>query len=115
VARWNVTVEVGAERAVQQISCRFLHLCTGYYDYEQGYAPSFAGEEVFRGQRIHPQFWPKGFDYTGKRVVVVGSGATAVTLVPAMVPLADSAGLDKLTARGFIAHRNSRIGFFVGF
>ncbi len=89
IARWKVTVEVGPERAVQELSCRFLHLCTGYYDYEQGHAPSFPGEETFSGQRIHPQFWPEGFDYTGKRVVVVGSGATAVTLVPAMVPLAE--------------------------
>lgn len=87
-ARWRVTVEVGAARQRSEFSCRFLHLCTGYYDYAEGHAPSFPGEADFRGRRIHPQFWPEGFDYTGKRVVVIGSGATAVTLVPAMAPAA---------------------------
>ena len=87
-ARWLVTVETGEARVPRQLSCRFLHLCTGYYDYAEGHSPQFPGEADFRGERIHPQFWPEGFDYTGKRIVVIGSGATAVTLVPAMAPLA---------------------------
>ncbi len=58
--------------------------CAGYYNYEQGYAPEFKGRERFKGKIIHPQHWPEDLDYAGKRVVVIGSGATAVTLVPAM-------------------------------
>ena len=62
----------------------FLFGCTGYYNYDQGYQPEFAGEAEFEGQIIHPQHWPEDLDYTGKRVVVIGSGATAITLVPNM-------------------------------
>ena len=62
----------------------FLYLCTGYYDYESGYTPEWPGFENFRGTVVHPQKWPEELDYTGKRVLVIGSGATAVTLVPAM-------------------------------
>jgi cation diffusion facilitator CzcD-associated flavoprotein CzcO len=67
-----------------QLTCDFLYLCTGYYDYENGYTPQWAGVERFRGMIVHPQKWPKDLDYNGKRIVVIGSGATAVTLVPAM-------------------------------
>jgi monooxygenase len=66
-------------------TCSFILLCTGYYDYSEGYTPEFKGRESFKGTIIHPQFWPKDLDYTGKRVVVVGSGATAITLVPSLV------------------------------
>lgn len=83
-ARWTVTLEVGADRERRRMSARFLYTCTGYYDYEQGYLPKWEGAEDFKGQFIHPQFWPRDFDYSGKRVVVIGSGATAVTIVPAM-------------------------------
>lgn len=65
-------------------SCRFIFLCTGYYSYEEGYTPSFPGQNDFLGQIIHPQKWPEDLDYSNKKVVVIGSGATAVTLVPAM-------------------------------
>jgi cation diffusion facilitator CzcD-associated flavoprotein CzcO len=78
-ARWIVQTENGAE-----FTCNFLYLCTGYYDYASGYTPEWPGVERFRGKIVHPQKWPKDLDYTGKRVVVIGSGATAVTLVPAM-------------------------------
>lgn len=64
--------------------CRFLIVCTGYYNYDRGHLPSFSGEARFRGLRVHPQQWPEGLDYRGKHVVIIGSGATAVTLVPAM-------------------------------
>jgi cation diffusion facilitator CzcD-associated flavoprotein CzcO len=81
-ARWTVDVQTG--ETVGQVTCSFLYLCTGYYDYESGYTPEWPGVDRFRGPIIHPQKWPEDLDYTGKRVVVIGSGATAVTLVPAM-------------------------------
>ena len=81
-ARWTVDgLESPSGRAFQT-TCNFLFVCAGYYDYEAGYTPEFAGREKYRGQIIHPQHWPEGLDYEGKRVVVIGSGATAVTLVP---------------------------------
>ena len=87
-ARWTVTAEVGAERAPARFTCGFLYTCTGYYDYERGYTPAWPGTERFRGTIVHPQHWPEALDYAGKRVVVIGSGATAVTLVPAMAETA---------------------------
>ena len=81
-ARWTVTGEHAGQPV--QVVCRFLYLCTGYYRYDSGYEPSFPGRQAFRGVIVHPQHWPDGLDYAGKRVVVIGSGATAVTLVPAM-------------------------------
>jgi cation diffusion facilitator CzcD-associated flavoprotein CzcO len=68
----------------ERFTCRFLYLCTGYYDYEAGYTPDWPGVQDFRGQIVHPQKWPEDLDYANKRVIVIGSGATAVTLVPAM-------------------------------
>ncbi|MCW2792815.1 MAG: dependent oxidoreductase [Nocardioides sp.] len=81
-ARWTVDVEHAGSRT--QLTAGFLWGCSGYYDYDQGYAPEFPGQDDFAGPIVHPQHWPEGLDYAGKRVVVVGSGATAVTLVPAM-------------------------------
>ncbi len=72
-----------------EFTCSFLYLCTGYYDYEKGYTPEWPGFEDYEGTVVHPQKWPEGLDYTGKRVVVIGSGATAVTLVPAMAETAE--------------------------
>lgn len=83
-ARWTVEAETGRDKTTARFTCNFLYLCTGYYDYESGYTPEWPGVERFRGLMVHPQKWPKDLDYTGKRVVVIGSGATAVTLVPAM-------------------------------
>ena len=82
-ARWVVEA-TGPDGAAVQISCNFLYLCSGYYNYARGYAPDFPGQSDFGGRVIHPQFWPEDLDYSGKRVVVIGSGATAITLVPAM-------------------------------
>ena len=76
--------EIAPENSVAQFTCNFLYLCTGYYDYAAGYTPEWTGVNKFRGQIVHPQKWPEDLDYEGKRVVVIGSGATAVTLVPAM-------------------------------
>jgi monooxygenase len=83
-ARWLVEVELGATKETRRYSCAFLYLCSGYYDYDNGYAPDFPGQERFRGRIVHPQHWPQDLDYAGKRVVVIGSGATAVTLIPAI-------------------------------
>jgi monooxygenase len=83
-ARWSVEVERTDTGEAEQMTCDFLMSCTGYFRYDQGYRPDFPGEERFRGQIVHPQFWTADLDHDGKRVVVIGSGATAVTMVPAM-------------------------------
>ncbi len=82
-ARWTVTVEVAGETT--ELTCTFLHLCSGYYDYDRANEPVFPGREDFTGEVVHPQFWPEDLDVSGRRVVIIGSGATAVTLVPALV------------------------------
>jgi cation diffusion facilitator CzcD-associated flavoprotein CzcO len=109
-ARWTVTVERGGagqtpERAV--LTCSFLYCCSGYYRYDQGYLPDFPEIESYPGRVVHPQHWPEDLDCTGKRVVVIGSGATAVTLVPA---LAETAGRVTMLQRSpsYIATRPSR-------
>jgi cation diffusion facilitator CzcD-associated flavoprotein CzcO len=81
-AIWNLDVERGSESVPVRFTCNFLFVCTGYYSYTEGYTPIFPGRERFTGQILHPQEWPQNFDYAGKRIVVIGSGATAVTLVP---------------------------------
>ena len=83
-SRWTVEVERGPAREPVTLSCNFLFLCAGYYNYEAGYTPDFPGIDRFKGIVAHPQKWTPDIDYTGKRVVVIGSGATAVTLVPSM-------------------------------
>jgi len=93
-ARWSSadehwTVEVAkAAGSVARFTCKFLYMCSGYYDYAGGYMPSWPGMEKFRGRIVHPQKWPENLDYKDKRVVVIGSGATSVTLVPAMAEAA---------------------------
>lgn len=82
--RWHVTARRGDTAERVTISCKFVFNCTGYYDYEQGYTPAFAGMDDFNGQVLHAQHWPEDLDYHDKRVIVVGSGATAVTLVPTL-------------------------------
>src|SRR4051812_1369972 len=83
-ARWDVeAVRTDTGEAVA-LTCSFLFVCSGYYRYDEGYMPAFAGIEDFEGQVVHPQHWPEDLDYDRKRVVVIGSGATAVTLVPSM-------------------------------
>ena len=88
-ARWLLNIEDTETARTVQYSCNFLYGCTGYYRYDSGYEPSFLGLDSFRGQFVHPQHWPEDLDYVGKRVVVIGSGATAVTLVPAMAETAE--------------------------
>ena len=88
-AQWTVTVEQTQTGERSQRTCGFLYLCSGYYRYEDGYTPEFLGRDDFKGEIVHPQKWPETLDYAGKRVVVIGSGATAVTLVPEMAKIAD--------------------------
>lgn len=90
-ASWNSPDQCWTLRAVNEKtgreefwSAKFIMICTGYYNYDKGYKPDFPGEKDFQGTVIHPQFWPENLNYSGKRVVVIGSGATAVTLLPAM-------------------------------
>jgi cation diffusion facilitator CzcD-associated flavoprotein CzcO len=85
---WNVQGEQNG--AAVTYSCRFLFFGTGYYNYDEGYRPAFPGEAEFEGRIVHPQFWPEDLDYKDKKVVVIGSGATAITLVPAMAETAAS-------------------------
>jgi cation diffusion facilitator CzcD-associated flavoprotein CzcO len=87
-ARWTLDVERTDTGETEQMTCSFLFGCTGYYRYEEGYTPEFEGSDRFAGPIVHPQHWPNELDYSGKRVVVIGSGATAVTLVPAMAKTA---------------------------
>jgi monooxygenase len=97
-ARWTVEAThgtsadagtgTGTGTGTVTLTCRFLLMCTGYYCYDHGYLPEFSGIDGFRGQVVHPQQWPADLDYAGQRVVVIGSGATAVTLVPALAQTA---------------------------
>jgi cation diffusion facilitator CzcD-associated flavoprotein CzcO len=82
-ARWTVEAQTKDGRLARLV-CRFLYMCSGYYSYENGFRPEFPGMNRFHGQFVHPQEWPESLDYAGKRIVVIGSGATAVTLVPAL-------------------------------
>ncbi len=84
LARWKIDARDTGTGEVHQLTCNFLYGCAGYYDYEAGYTPEFPGRERFRGTIVHPQKWPEDLDYAGKRVVVIGSGATAVTLAPTL-------------------------------
>jgi monooxygenase len=81
--RWTVTVERDGQQS--QITASFVFACSGYYNYDEGYTPEFPGAEDFGGTIIHPQHWPEDLDYAGKKIVVIGSGATAVTLIPALI------------------------------
>jgi cation diffusion facilitator CzcD-associated flavoprotein CzcO len=87
--RWTVTIEDSETGALSTQTCNWVQMCAGYYSYKSGYAPEFPGSDSFTGDIIHPQNWPEGYDYSGKRIVVIGSGATAVTLIPNLVDKAD--------------------------
>ena len=82
-ARWTISAN-RSDGSTTEITCNFLYMCSGYYSYAEGHTPDFAGSADFKGQIVHPQFWPENLDYKGKQVVIIGSGATAVTLVPEM-------------------------------
>ena len=82
-ATWSIVLKVNGQDNVS-MTCNFVYSCTGYYRYDQGYMPEFPGAGAFKGEIIHPQKWPENLDYSDKKVVVIGSGATAITLVPSM-------------------------------
>lgn len=82
--KWIVDILATDEREAYQISCNFLQSCMGYYNYDHGYLPEFEGYDRYQGTIVHPQSWPEDLDYKGKNVLVIGSGATAITLVPSM-------------------------------
>ena len=88
-AEWTVEAQRTDTGDVVRLRCNFLFMCSGYYDYANGYTPEFPGAELFDGRIVHPQKWTPDIDYAGKRVVVIGSGATAVTLVPEMAKTAE--------------------------
>src|SRR5690554_4133899 len=83
-ATWTVEAERKDTGETVTFTCNFLYMCSGYYSYREGYTPEFKGVEDFKGTIVHPQKWPEDLDYRGKRVIVIGSGATAMTLVPSM-------------------------------
>jgi monooxygenase len=87
--RWAVEAERTDSGERVSLTCNYLWVCSGYYRYDEGFTPEFEGSEDFKGEVVHPQHWPEDLDYAGKRVVVIGSGATAVTLVPAMAEQAE--------------------------
>ncbi len=82
--RWTVDIQRADTGETEQMTCGFLLTCTGYFRYDEGYTPEFTGIERFAGEVVHPQFWTEDVDHAGKRVLVIGSGATAVTVVPAL-------------------------------
>ena len=83
-ARWTVEARVKQDGRIVRLVCNFLYMCSGYYSYDKGFSPEFPGMKRFQGQFLHPQEWPEKLEYAGKQIVVIGSGATAVTLVPAL-------------------------------
>ena len=109
-ARWTITARTGETGGSETYVCRFLINCTGYYRYDQGYMPDFPGIEDFKGAVIHPQQWDESYDYAGQKVVIIGSGATAVTLVPAMAKTAASVTMLQRSPT-YIAARPARDGF----
>ena len=105
-ARWRLTVEDPTTGATRPLTCGFVLVCAGYYRYDQGFTPDFPGIESYGGQLVHPQAWPEDLDTSGKRIVVIGSGATAVTLVPALAETAASVTMLQRTPT-YIASRPS--------
>ena len=83
-SRWTISNAQG-----ESFTCNFLFMCSGYYDYDEAHAPTFKGVENFTGELVHPQFWPENLDYADKKIIVIGSGATAVTLLPSMAKSAE--------------------------
>ncbi|HWE67549.1 MAG TPA: NAD(P)/FAD-dependent oxidoreductase [Acidimicrobiales bacterium] len=116
-ARWHITAERSDTGEAVHLTCGFMFSCSGYYRYDHGYQPAFAGMEQFGGTIVHPQAWPADLDVTGKKVVVIGSGATAVTLVPSLAETAaqvtmlqrSPSYIASLPAKNPIAHVLNRV------
>ena len=103
---WTVTV-TGKDGSRLLYECNFLWMCTGYYDYEEGYLPEFPGRQRFQGDLVHPQHWPADLDHRGKKLVVIGSGATAVTMLPAMAPEAEQVTMLQRSPSYILSMENS--------
>lgn len=88
-SQWNLSI-ANKEGGSRPITCQFIFSCTGYYNYEKGFTPSYKGLDKFKGEFIHPQQWPEKLDYTDKKIIVIGSGATAITLVPELAKTAEN-------------------------
>ena len=82
--KWTLEVKDNSNGEIMKVVCHLLHMCSGYYDYENPHRPQFEGEETFKGEIIHPQHWKEDLDYNNKKIVIIGSGATAVTLLPSL-------------------------------
>lgn len=95
-ARWTLEME-RVDGAAATLTARYLYMGSGYYDHDAGHDPAFSGRENFKGRIIHPQFWPENLDYAGKRVAIIGSGATAVTLLPNLTDKGDGKGATHVT------------------
>jgi len=106
--RW--TVEVAGDAGPETLTCRFLYMGSGYYDYDQGHRPDWPGLSDFAGTLVHPQHWPEGLDHAGRRIVVIGSGATAVTLVPTLARTAAQVTMLQRSPSYIVSHP-SRDGF----
>ena len=106
-ALWTLTVEDRETGRSGPMTCSFLWMCQGYYRHDEGYMPDYPGRERFRGEVVHPQTWPEDLDYSGKRVVVIGSGATAATVVPAMAPTAEHVTMLQRSPTYFFARPNT--------
>lgn len=104
--RWTVTVTNLAKGETFQMTANFLWMCQGYYKHSQGYTPEWPGMDQYKGQIVHPQTWPKDLDYKGKKVLVIGSGATAATLVPAMAADCEHITILQRSPTYFIPGRN---------
>lgn len=108
------TLQVETSEGEEEVECKFLSICTGYYNYQEAHRPHFQGEKDFNGKIVLPQFWPKDLDYAGKKIAVVGSGATAVTLVPSLI----ESGAEHVTmvqrSPTYIMNLPNRNGLFIG-
>ncbi len=104
--RWTVEATDVTSGATSRFSVKFLWMCQGYYRHSEGYTPEWAGMESFEGQIVHPQTWPKDLDYAGKRIIVIGSGATAATLIPALAPEAGHVTMLQRSPTYFFPGRN---------
>lgn len=104
---WSLEVSQGDGRATRRFTARFLWMCQGYYRHAEGYTPEWPGMDAYKGQLVHPQHWPEDLDYTGKKVLVIGSGATAATLVPAIADQCSHVTLLQRTPTYFATGRNA--------
>ena len=105
--RWTIMAADAATGQARRFTATFLWMCQGYYRHDQGYTPQWAGMDRFRGRIVHPQSWPSDLDYTGKKVICIGSGATAATLVPAIAPKCEHVTLLQRSPTYFVTGRNA--------